>query len=213
MIAIKIGTTEWRAAIALVGGEVEFVGTFLYAADGITPLMVWDGGLGNVRAMTAPEIAALPGQRATAAAQQAKTAATASIDNGQLQSGVSIERLVRALALITLDEINILRAAVLHPIVSITRVTTVATVTTLDPHGLNSGDTARIVGTTLAAYNVSAVATVTSTTVFTYPVAGSPVTPAVGSMFFAMGAIPATQPRTPAQIVTAIKAKIALTAE
>lgn len=149
----------------------------------------------------------------TSAAQQAKAQASAGIDNGQLQAGDKYERMARAVALFVLDEINILRAAVLHPIVSITRVTTVATVTTLDPHGLATGDPVRIVGTTLAAYNVAATATVTSTTVFTYPVAGSPVTPAVGSAFFSMGVIPATQPRTVAQIVTAIKAKITATAE
>ena len=120
---------------------------------------------------------------------------------------------MRGVALLVLDEINILRAAVHHPIVSITRVTTTATVTTLDPHGLNTGDTARIMGTTLAAYNVSAVVAVTNATVFTYTVAGSPATPALGSMFFSMGVIPATQPRTDAQIVNAVKALIALTAE
>lgn len=150
---------------------------------------------------------------ATFVAQQAKAQATAGIDNGQLQVGDKIERLVRALALVLLDEINILRAAVPHPIVSITRVTTVATVTTLDPHGLNTGDPVRVMGTTLAAYNVAATATVTSATVFTYPVAGSPVNPAVGSMFFSMGGIPSTQPRTTAQVIAAIKAKIAATAE
>ncbi len=44
-------------------------------------------------------------------AQQEKAAATASIDNGALKSGVSLERLARALALVVLDEVNVLRAA------------------------------------------------------------------------------------------------------
>ncbi len=48
---------------------------------------------------------------ATYAAQQAKAAATASIDSGALKAGVSTERLIRALALVVLDEVNILRAA------------------------------------------------------------------------------------------------------
>lgn len=150
---------------------------------------------------------------ATFVAQQAKAQATAGIDAGQLQAGDKQERIARAVALLVLDEINILRAAILHPIVSITRVGTVATVTTLDPHGLNTNDVPRIMGATLAPYNVVAAATVTNATVFTYTVAGSPVTPAVGSMFFAMGVIPATQPRTTAQLIAAIKAKIAATAE
>lgn len=45
-------------------------------------------------------------------AQAQKAAATAGIDNGQLQVGDKQERLVRALALVVLDEINMLRAAV-----------------------------------------------------------------------------------------------------
>ena len=55
MIAIKIGTTEWRQAASLVQGEVEFVGSFEYEADGFTPAMVWDAGLGNVRAKSTAE--------------------------------------------------------------------------------------------------------------------------------------------------------------
>lgn len=111
MIAIKIGTTSWRTTNALAADEVQFTGVFIYGPDGATPHMVWDAGLGNVRAMTAPEIAALPGQKATAAAQQAKAAATGGIDNGQLVGGDKQERLIRALALVVLDEVNILRAA------------------------------------------------------------------------------------------------------
>jgi len=48
---------------------------------------------------------------ATYIAQQAKATATAGIDNGQLQAGDKLERIVRALALVVLDEVNILRAA------------------------------------------------------------------------------------------------------
>jgi hypothetical protein len=44
-------------------------------------------------------------------AQAEKTAAQTSIDRGALQQGIAIDRLVRALALVTLDEINILRSA------------------------------------------------------------------------------------------------------
>ncbi len=52
-----------------------------------------------------------PAADATFVAQQQKAAANASIDRGALQAGVSTERLVRALALVVLDEVNILRAA------------------------------------------------------------------------------------------------------
>lgn len=56
MIAIKIGTTEWRQAVSLAADEVEFTGTFVYGPDGTTPHMVWDEGLGNVREKNATEL-------------------------------------------------------------------------------------------------------------------------------------------------------------
>jgi YD repeat-containing protein len=117
--------------------------------------------------------------------------------------------LFRAVAAVLLDELNILRAAMPRGIVSITRATNTATATCSDPHGLTTGDTVRIRGATLAAYNVAAVATVVNATTFTYPVAGSPVTPAVGSISFTLGVVPTMGPRTLAQARTAILAKIA----
>ena len=53
MIAVKVGTTSWRTTDQLAADEVEFTGEFLYADDGYTPLMVWDGD--NIRQMTAQE--------------------------------------------------------------------------------------------------------------------------------------------------------------
>ena len=47
---------------------------------------------------------------ATYVAQQAKAQATTGIDTGALQAGDKLERIVRALALVTLDEINLIRA-------------------------------------------------------------------------------------------------------
>lgn len=48
--------------------------------------------------------------QATFDAQQAKAAATASVDNGQLQVGLQYDRTLRALALVVLDEVNLIRA-------------------------------------------------------------------------------------------------------
>lgn len=214
MIAVKTGTTSWRNAVSLAAGEVEFTGTFVYDTDGLTPLMVWDAGVGNVRAMTAGEISALPGQRATAAAQAAKATATTGVDDGSLQAGDKYERLHVAIAQVLRDEINIIRAAIPHPIVSITRATTVATVTTPTAHGLVIGDAIAIMGSDFATYNVATtVATVPTSTTFTYAMANSGTTPATGSMFYTLGAVPQMPARTMAQVVTAIKAKIAATAE
>jgi hypothetical protein len=217
MIAIKSGSTSWRAvqgASEVQAGEVAYSGTFACAADGYTPLMVWDAGVGNVRAMTTAEIAALPAQKATAIAQQEKALATAAVDNGSLQVGMKVDRLTVALALVLRDEINLLRAAISHPITSITRSTTTATVTTPTAHGLAVGDPVAIMGADVASYNVTTtVASVVSATVFTYTMANSGITPATGSMFYTLGAVPQMPVRTLAQVIAAVKAKIAATAE
>lgn len=217
MIAVKTGTTSWRgiaSAADLLAGEVAYSGTFAYDADGVTPLMVWDGSISNVRAMTSAEIAALPAQKATAAAQVAKALATTGVDNGSLQVGDKTERLIVATAQVLRDEINLIRAAIPHPITSITRVTTTATATTPTAHGLAVGDPIAIMGADVAGYNLTTtVATVPTGTTFTYAMANAGTTPATGSMFYTLGAVPQMGARTMAQVIAAIKTKIAATAE
>lgn len=147
-------------------------------------------------------------------AQQRKVEANAGIDAGDTQAGDKLERLVRALALVTLDEVNRLRAAVPHPIVSITRASTTATVTTGVAHGLAANDTVVISGAAVAAYNglITVVATPSGTT-FTYTVAGSPASPATGSISYSRAVVAALPDLTAAQLVTAIKAKVNSTPE
>jgi hypothetical protein len=69
-------------------------------------------------------------------------------------------------------------------IVSITRVGTTATVTTLHPHGLfaGAGEIVYLDGADQPEYNGYITPTVTSPTTFTYTVSGSPATPATGTM-------------------------------
>lgn len=67
-------------------------------------------------------------------------------------------------------------------VVSIVRTSTTATVTTATPHGLSTGDSATIGGAAQAQYNVDAVVTVLTPTVFTYSVVESPATPATGTI-------------------------------
>jgi hypothetical protein len=57
---------------------------------------------------------------------------------------------------------------------TITFVTTTATLTTATAHGLNTGNTVFITGTTPAAYSGTFVITVTSTTTFTYTMLSTP---------------------------------------
>jgi hypothetical protein len=68
-------------------------------------------------------------------------------------------------------------------ITSITRVTTTATVTTANAHGLKTGDIVTIYGATDSLYNaVNATITVTGQTTFTYTMGGTPAaSPAVAS--------------------------------
>lgn len=63
---------------------------------------------------------------------------------------------------------------------TLTSVTTTATATTLGPHGLESGNKVTVSGAVEANYNVTAVATVTSPTAFTYPISTT-TSPATGS--------------------------------
>jgi uncharacterized phiE125 gp8 family phage protein len=67
-------------------------------------------------------------------------------------------------------------------VVSITRIDTVATVTIATPHYLSTGKTVTIAGAVEGDYNGDFVVTVTSETEFTYTVAGSPTTPATGTI-------------------------------
>jgi len=71
-------------------------------------------------------------------------------------------------------------------ITSITRASQTVTVTTATAHGFTSSDFVTLSGVTPSAYNGEVQATVTSPTVFTFQVAGSPATPASvpGSVVF-----------------------------
>lgn len=116
---------------------------------------------------------------------------------------------LKAFVLILLDEVNTLRAAIPRRVVSITRSTTTATVTTDSAHGLAVGNPIAIAGADVAGYNLATtVATVPSATTFTYTMANSGVTPATGSIFWTRGAVPSMADRTVAQLRTAIQTKL-----
>ena len=65
---------------------------------------------------------------------------------------------------------------------SLTRSGTTATATTATPHRLATGMTVTVSGAVQTAYNVSAMVTVIGANTFTYQVAGSPATPATGTI-------------------------------
>jgi hypothetical protein len=69
-------------------------------------------------------------------------------------------------------------------VTSITRSSTTATVTTAASHGLATGAFVLISGAAQTEYNGVHLATVTGAAEFTYPVAGSPATPATGTILW-----------------------------
>ncbi len=68
-------------------------------------------------------------------------------------------------------------------VTSITRSSSTATVTTTTPHGYSTADRVNIRGAVQTAYNGDFTITVTGATTFTYTVAGTPATPATGTIF------------------------------
>ena len=98
LTCVTLGTTSFRMAATCSGSEVSFVGIIVSAADG-TQLMIWDGGLNNMRAMTAGEIAAIPGQITVALRAAAST---------QIATGTDADaKLKRAIVDVLKDELNL----------------------------------------------------------------------------------------------------------
>jgi hypothetical protein len=131
-----------------------------------------------------------------------------SVATNLLSSPDGTLKLLRAAFDVARDEINALRARTPTPILSITRVNAVATATCFAPHGFSNG-TVFITGADVAAYNGAKTITVTSPTAFTFAVAGTPATPATGSISAFLSTASVAAPRTFPQFVTAIQARIA----
>lgn len=74
------------------------------------------------------------------------------------------------------------QAGLVLAITSLTRSGTTATATTAIDHGYADGETHTVAGANESAYNGAVVVTVVSARVFTYTVAGSPTTPATGTV-------------------------------
>jgi hypothetical protein len=114
----------------------------------------------------------------------------------------------RAITITANDQINLLLNAIPRAIQSLTRSGTTATATTPSAHGLNGTTSVGITGADVAAYNGIKSITVTGATTFTFTVAGSPATPAAGSIFYALTGSAPPLPRTDAQALTSVKNKI-----
>jgi len=198
---------------AATGIEARLQAVILSACPSVTSISV-DPGAGAVSTLPSSQDACV--RAAMDVFNKNDIAAQLTFDNLQgradavtaVASGKdSASKLARALAAVLLDEINVLRAAYPLPVTSITRSGTVATVTTRWAHGLSGTPTLTIHGADVAAYNGSVVIAVTGATTFTYTVAGSPATPAAGSLLaFPVTATPAA--RTLSQAVTAIQNKL-----
>ena len=67
-------------------------------------------------------------------------------------------------------------------VASITRDSSIATVTTASAHGFDTGDIVLIAGANQTPYNAEFKVTVTSATTFTFAVTGEPASPATGTI-------------------------------
>ena len=76
-------------------------------------------------------------------------------------------------------------------VTSITRSSSTATLTAASAHGLSTGDYVTIAGAAQSEYNGVFAITVTSATVFTYTVTGTPATPATGTITMTSGGVTA----------------------
>lgn len=117
--------------------------------------------------------------------------------------------LLRAITSTLLDQMNVLRAATPHPLISLTRSGSTVTATTPVSHGLNSGDTVSIFGADQAGYAGQQTITGVTPNTFTFTIGTSPATPATGSILYVEGPIPGPTPQvTMPQAIQAIKNKI-----
>lgn len=143
---------------------------------------VWDGvdvdsatGVSQDRLYALNGLTRLSSQASTVTQYLAGTTSTA-IPAGSVVSVQQTGDLFQSITDATLGTIGTLDVS------SLTRVSTTATVITTLVHGLSTGDVVFIRGADQSDYNILAQITVSSTTVFTYTVAGSPTTPATGTI-------------------------------
>lgn len=107
-----------------------------------------------------------------------------------VNSGVSWPRDLRAHVAAVIQVRSGYAAGTAVAVTSVTRSAAVATVTTTTAHGLKTGDVVTLAGAAQAEYNLTVDVTVLSTTQFTFPVSGSPVTPATGTITVTPSGVP-----------------------
>lgn len=134
---------------------------------------------------------------------QARTTAQSDIDT----SKTALDKKIRAAAAVLIDEVNIIYAAMPRGITSITRSGNTATATTPTAHGMSNRQIA-IFGAAQAAYNGLVNITVTGATTFTYTVAGTPTTPATGTILYVLDPTAPPLSRTLQQAYNSMKNKI-----
>ena len=160
----------------------------------------------NLQAQANPIIAAFDDSDAAETAAQnldSRTTAQNEIDT----SKTALDKKIRAAAAVLIDEVNIIYAAMPRGITSITRSGNTATATTPTAHGMSNRQIA-IFGATQAAYNGLFNITVTGANTFTYPVVGTPTTPATGTILYVLDPTAPPLSRTLQQAYNSMKNKI-----
>lgn len=141
--------------------------------------------------------------------EQANTPVVAARNAAKVRLDSMPEMVLRAAAAVLLDQVNLLRAALPHAIVSLTRSGSTVTATTPIAHGLNNGDTVSVFGADQAGYSGQQIVTGATSNTFTYTIGTTPATPATGSLLYVEGPIPGPTPQvTLQQAIQAIKNKI-----
>jgi hypothetical protein len=95
IIAVTIGTVSWRSAPSLAANEV----AYNQGPETITPTMIWDAGINNMRPRTQAEIDNIP-------TEQLAAFRTNTVNNAQVTQQQDA-MFVRALTLTALDEFNL----------------------------------------------------------------------------------------------------------
>lgn len=185
VIAGECDGSKFIARYGLARGDFWIVGNVLFLKD-------------SVSMPDNPPICESPDLRNIVARTEAK----AEIDSLK-------ELALRAAAAVLLDQVNLLRAAIPHAIVSLTRSGSTVTATTPVAHGLNTGEIISIFGADQAGYAGQQTITGVTSNTFTYTIGTTPTSPATGSLLYVQGPIPGPTPQvTLQQAINAIKAKI-----
>jgi len=172
-----------NAAVTTAKGAINTTSGRVYMAGNSSQLMITDGVDGWIYTFELPDVQTISSLESSGDAVGVQTALPHNLVSGMeiTMAGASpaaFNGTFRVATVISLNEFTYTALSSPQPspsaITSITAVGTLATLTTTTPHGLTSGSTVEITGTTPAAYSGTFVITVTGLSTFTYTTLTAP---------------------------------------